>query len=171
MSDIGFGTTIAITAGSAILTGMVISKLIPKIHRPILVLTSGILMSGITFLFFLITTKAWQLYVLYFFLGIFNMMVNIPRTIIFLRDTTDNIRGQVMSAFNMVYSIDYILGLVYGLIFISIIGIRLLFFINGVICTLIALCGAIYLLSIKNLDHTSVQISEIKQNATPEAEL
>ena len=153
MTDIEFGTTITILGGSGVLTGIIMSKKISQVRRPIMLVVIGFLLSGISFLPIKIVTQAWQLYILFFFLGSFNLLINIPVNTIFLRDTTDNIRGQVFSALNMAISFFTILGILYGVIFAPILGLRDLYFLNAVIFVIVALIGMFYLIFIENLDN------------------
>lgn len=171
MTNIEFGTTITVLGGSGVLTGLIMSNKIAKVKRPVLLIVIGILLSGISFLPIIIVSKAWQLYVIFFFGGSFNLLVNIPINTIFLRDTTDNIRGQVFSALNMAISLFTIFGIFYGVIFAPIIGLRMLYFINAVLFVIASLCGLFYLLFINNLDkvdETKVSLPKNKVSFEPE---
>ena len=164
MTDIEFGTTITILGGSGVLTGIIMSKKISQIRRPIMLTVVGFLLCGISFLPIIIVTQAWQLYVIFFFVGSFNLLINIPVNTIFLRDTTDNIRGQVFSALNMAISLFTILGILYGVIFAPIIGLREIYFLNAIIFVIVALIGIFYLLFIENLDMPQVSYETNQTN-------
>lgn len=158
MTDIQFGTTITILGGSGVISGLIMSKKIAEVKKPILLTAIGFLLSGIFFLPIIIITKAWELYVLFFFIGVFNLVINIPVNTIFLRDTTDAIRGQVFSALNMAISLFTILGIFYGVILAPIIGLRLLYFSNAIIFIIVAVIAIIYLKMIKDLDALQVNV-------------
>ena len=167
MTDIQFGTTITILGGSGVITGIIMSKKIAEIKKPIFLTTIGFLLSGIFFLPIIIITEAWQLYVIFFFFGVFDLLINIPINTIFLRDTTDDIRGQVFSALNMAISLFTILGIFYGVILAPFIGLRLLYFSNAIIFIIGAVIAIFYLKVVKDLDditkHDSINNTSKKE--------
>lgn len=170
MTDIQYGTTLTILGGSGILAGIIMTNKIASVKKPIKLTTIGFLLSGIFFFPILYVTQAWQLYVLFFFAGIFNIAINIPVNTIFMRDTTDDIRGQVFSALNMAISLFSILGIFYGVILAPLIGLRILFFLNSIIFIVVALIGLFYLIFIKDLDKAQLEINkkELNIKTTPE---
>ncbi len=155
MSNEQFGLSIAILGGSGVITGVLLTNKISQIKRPILVVASAFLAGGIILFPIILVTNAWELYLMFIFLGPINVFINIPINVIFLRDTTDNIRGQVFSSLNMMMSIFTILGLIYGVILSPIIGLRLLFFYNSILFIIIGLAGVIYLIFVNDLDNVS----------------
>lgn len=156
MSDIGYGIAFVLYGASGIVTGIILTKIIPRIKKPILLVTIAYLFFGLVDLPFLFITKDWQLFAITLFGGLFDTFIFIPLNVVIIRDTVDTIRGQVTSAFDTLNAIFTIAGIVFGVIFAPLIGLRLLFFLNGVIIVLIALFGLGYLLFIENLDKISV---------------
>ncbi len=156
MSDAEYGFTMSLLGFSGVIMGIIMAKIIPRIHKPILFMNLGILLFGFDLLPLLIIAQAWQIYVLIIIGGALGIMCTIPLNFVLLRDTTDNIRGQVQSTYNMVSGMTNILGISFGIVFAPIVGLRNLFFINAVIFVLIGIGGIFYLLVINDLDSTSV---------------
>ena len=162
MTDVQYGTTLTILGASGVVAGVLLTSKISKVTRPIFLTIISFVGFGFISLPFAFITQAWQLYIIALCIGPLNILINIPVNIIFLRDTTDEIRGQVFSALNMVISLFTILGIIYGTMFSPILGLQELFFYNALIIVIVGLIGMFYLLFINNLD--KIEMTENKSN-------
>ena len=153
MSDVQYGTTLTILGASGVVAGILLTSKISNVKKPIFLTIFAFVSFGFVSLPFAIITKAWQLYLVALLIGPLNILINVPVNIIFFRETTDDIRGQVFSALNMMVSLFTIVGIIYGTIFSPIIGLRELFFLNALLIIIIGIIGLIYLLFINNLDN------------------
>ncbi len=160
MSQVQFGTSVSILGGSAVLAGVLLASKITKINRPLAFISGAFFIGGIILSPILVINQYWQLYLIFFLIGPVNIFVNIPANVIFFRDTTDEIRGQVFSALDMLISLFTIAGIVYGVIMASIIGLRLMYFLNALIFIIVGFLGLFYLFFINNLDNKSQLIQE-----------
>lgn len=152
MSKVQFGTSVSILGGSAVLTGIFLTAKITKVKRPIAVIAGSFFAGGIILSPVLIINQYWQLYIILFLMGPINVLINIPANVVFFRDTTDNIRGQVFSALDMLISLFTIVGILYGVFLVPYIGLRNLFFINALLFIAIGFMALFYLFFINNLD-------------------
>lgn len=166
MTAVQFGTSVSIYGASAVLTGVLLTSKITKVKRPLVLLTGAFFIGGIILSPIYFITNYWEMYLMLFLIGPVNIFVNVPANIVFFRDSTDAIRGQVFSALDMLISVFTIVGVVYGVIVAPIIGLRLMYFINALIFVFVGLLALIYLFFINNLDNVGQPI----QNASdPEA--
>lgn len=157
MTNLQFGTAIGIFGAAGVVTGLILTSKISSIKRPTLVVAISFFLDGLFLLPILVIKQAWNLYIMFILIGPLNVFINIPVNIIFLRDTTDNIRGQVFSALNMLISVFNIIGLIYGVIIVHFIGIRLLFFSNSLIFLIVGFGSLFYLIFINNLDNPEIE--------------
>lgn len=153
MSAVQFGTSVSILGGSAVLTGILLTSKITKMKRPIALIAGAFFVGGIILAPILVITQYWQLYIILFLVGPVNIFVNIPTNIVFFRDTTDDVRGQVFSAMDMLMSLFTIAGIVYGVIVAPLIGLRLMYFLNALIFIVVGFLALFYLFFINNLDN------------------
>ena len=164
MSPVQFGTSVSILGGSAVLTGLLLTSKITKVKRPLSLVAWAFFIGGIILLPIYIIANYWQMYLILLLMGPVNIFVNIPTDIIFFRDTSDEIRGQVFSALNMLMSLFMIVGIAYGAINAPIIGLRLLFFVNALIFVIIGFIALFYLFFINNLDNFEQPIQNIAKS-------
>lgn len=158
MTPVQFGTSVSILGGSAVLTGILLTSKITKVKRPIALVAGTFFVGGFILAPILVITQYWQMYLILFLVGPANIFINIPVNIVFFRDTTDEIRGQVFSALDMLMSLFTIAGIVYGVIMAPILGLRLMYFINAMIFIVVGFLALFYLLFINNLDNVSQPI-------------
>ncbi len=168
MSDVQFGTSVSILGGSAVLAGILLTTKITKVKRPLALIAGSFFVGGFVLLPFIFIDQAWELYIMFFLMGPINVLINIPGDVIFFRDTTDNVRGQVFSALNMLISLFTVSGIIYGVIIVPFIGLRNLFFFNSLIFIVVGFIALFYLFFINNLD--SIQPDDrvtIQQDIVP----
>ena len=165
LSTMDFGTTISIMGVSGVIAGIILTKKITKIKKPINFMTICLLLLGIILIPFLIINQSWELFLLFMFIGPFNVLITIPLNIIFMRDTLDSYRGQAFSSLNLITSLFMIFGILYGVILTPYIGLRYLFFYNAVLLILIAIGSLIYLVFINNLDNLTQ--TDLKNTTRP----
>lgn len=160
MSDVEYGTTLTILGASGVVAGVLLTNKISNVSKPIFLIIFAFVSFGIISLPFAIITHSWQLYLIASLIGPLNILINVPVNIIFYRDTTDAIRGQVFSALNMMVSLFTMLGIIYGTILSSVIGLRELFFLNSLIIVMVGFIGLFYLLFVNNLDKIEIPVNE-----------
>lgn len=158
MSSLQFGLSVSLLGGSAVVSGLLLTSKISKINRPLILIAGTFLAGGIIFLPVLIINQAWELYLMFILLGPVNIFVNVAGNIVFFRDTKDIFRGQVFSALDMLISLFNIIGIIYGVLFSSVLNLRYLFFGNALIFIVIGLLALIYLFFLNNLDFTSKSV-------------
>lgn len=168
MTGVQFGTSVSILGGSAVLTGILLTSKITKVKRPLALIAFSFFIGGFIILPLIIITQAWELYILFFLLGPINILINVPGDVIFFRDTTDAIRGQVFSALNMLVALFTIAGIIYGVLLAPIIGLRYLYFTNSLIFIVVGFLALFYLFFINNLDYSAQPSEKVsEQGITP----
>lgn len=159
MTNVQYGIAVMLLGIGGVLSGIIMTSR-GNVKHPLILATVALTLIGIITSPVLIITQSWQLYILLFLDGVIGVVINIPANTVLMRDTQDETRGQVFSAISMLMSFSQIIGILYGILMVPMLGLRMLFFINSVVLVVVGILGLFYLLLITNLDTKSMNIQK-----------
>lgn len=150
MSDGEYGLAFSLTGLTGVISGLLLSTRISKVTKPLNLVTIGLFINGLIWILFS-TIKENIFFTLILMMGgVVSILLRVPGTTVFMRDTPNQVIGQVFSSLDMLESIASLIGMVLGTILVTIIGIRELFLLNGSLQFTASIFSIFYLIYSKN---------------------